>query len=81
MLIQWGSVGSSGGTDIYVYCEDKLWWLSEGEMQTIVGVSEESIGKILGGPIVSESVVDESIRVDVLGDMEKEVKSVSVRRL
>ena len=56
-----GSVGSSGGTDVDVYCEDKLRSLSEGEIQTLVEVSEESIAEVLCGPIVSEKLVDESI--------------------
>ena len=66
-----GSVGSCGGTDIKVYCEDKLRSLSEGELQTLAEVSEECIAKILGGPIFSERFVNESIRVDVVGDMEE----------
>ena len=66
-----GSVGSSGGTDVNVYFEEKLRLPSEREIQTLVEVSEESIAKILGGPIVSERVVDESIRNDVVGDLEE----------
>ena len=33
-------------------------------------MSEESIAKMMGGPIVKETVVDESIRIDVVGDLE-----------
>ena len=66
-----GSVGSSGGTDANVYCEDKLRSLSECETQTVVDVSEASMAKMSGGPIVSERVVDESIRVDAVRDLEE----------
>ena len=52
-----GSVGSSGDTDVKVYCEDKLRSLSEGELQTLVCVGEEIIVKILGGPIVHVGVL------------------------
>ena len=65
------SVGSSGGTDVNVYCENKLRSLSEGEIQTVVGMSEEFVAKILGGPIVSERVVDEPIRVDAVENFEE----------
>ena len=64
------SVGSSGGTDVNEYCEDKLRSLSEGEVQTVVEVSDESMAKILGGPIVNDKVIDESIRVHDVGDLE-----------
>ena len=67
-----GFVGSSGGTDIIVYCEDKFWPLTEIEIQTLVEVSEKSIANKLGGPCVSERIVDESTRVDVVGDLEEE---------
>ena len=40
-------------------------------MQTLVEVSEECIAKVLIGPIVSESAGDESLRVDVVEDMEE----------
>ena len=66
-----GSVGCSDGTVVDVCCEDKLRSLSEGEIKTLVEVSEDSIAKILGGPIVSERVVDESIRIDVVGELEE----------
>ena len=62
------SVGSSGGTDVNEYSEDKLRSLNEGEVQTVVEVSEESMAKIMGGPIVSDKVIDESIRVHDVGD-------------
>ena len=65
-----GSVGSSGDREINVYCEDKLRSLSEGEIQTLVDVSGESIANMWSGPIVIERVVDESIHVDVVGDSE-----------
>ena len=66
-----GFVGCSGGMDVDVYCEDKLRSLSEGEIQTLVEVSEESIAEVLCGPIVSEKLVDESIRVDFVGKLEE----------
>ena len=50
-----GSVGCSGCTVVGVCCEDKLRSLSEGETKTLVEVSGDSIAKILGGPVVSES--------------------------
>ena len=65
------SVGSSCGTDVNVCCEDKLRSLSEGEVKTLVGMSEESIAKILAGPIVDERIVDESRRNDVVGDLDE----------
>ena len=71
IVILKGSVGSSGGTDVNVYCQDKLRSPSDGKMQTVVEVSEESLSKILGGPIVSEKVVDESMRVDAVADVEE----------
>ena len=70
-----GTVGSSGCKDINVHCENKLRSLSEREIQNLVEVSE-SIAKRLAGPIVSERVVDESIRVDVVGDWKNDVKSI-----
>ena len=66
-----GSVGSSGVADNNVYCEVKLRSLSESEIQTVVEVIEESMLKMMGGPIVSEKVVNESIRVDAVGDLEE----------
>ena len=70
-VIPEGSAGCSGGTDVNVYCEDQLRSLSEGEIQTFAEMSAESISKILRGPIVSEEVVDESKRIDVVGDLEE----------
>ena len=67
-----GSVGNNGNTDINLYCENKLQWLNEGDLQTLVKVSEESIAKILGGPNVGEGVVDKSIHVVIVGDREEE---------
>ena len=61
------SVGSSDGTDVNVYCEDKLRSLSECEIQTLVDV----IANILGDPLNSERVVGKSIRVAVVGDLEE----------
>ena len=63
-----GSVGSCGGADVDVNCEDKL--RSGVEIQTLVDVSEESIAKILGGAIISDSAGDELVRVDVVEKME-----------
>ena len=40
------SLGRGGDTDINVYCEHKLPSFSDGELQTLVEVCEESIGKI-----------------------------------
>ena len=65
------SVGSSVNMDFNIYCEEELRWLNEGEIKTLVEVSEESLAKILGGLIVSERVVDESMHVDVFGDLEE----------
>ena len=65
-----GSFGSSGGTDVNVYFEDKLRSVSEGDIQRVVEVSEESMAKTLGGRIVSVRVFVESIRVDAVGDLE-----------
>ena len=66
-----GSVESSGGTDVNVYCGDKFRSLIEGEIQTLVEVNEESIAKILVGPFASERIVDESIPVDVFGKLKE----------
>ena len=65
------SVGSRGGTDVSVYCEDKLRSLSEGEIQTLMEVSEESIAKVLACPTVCERIFYESIPVDAVGDLEE----------
>ena len=65
-------MGNNGNTDINLYCENKLQWLNEGDLQTLVKVSEESIAKILGGPNVGEGVVDKSIHVVIVGDREEE---------
>ena len=54
-----------------MYCEDELRSLSEGEIQKLVEVSEESTEKILAGPIASESAGDELVRVDVVQHMEE----------
>ena len=43
-----GSVGSSGDTDIKVYCENKHRSLSEILLQSLVEMSEESITKFIG---------------------------------
>ena len=69
-----GSAGCSGG-NVNVYCEDQLRSLSEGEIQTFAEMSAQSISKILQSPIVSDGVVDESIRVDVVGDLEERGKA------
>ena len=66
-----GSVESSGDTNINVYWEDKHRSLSQGETPTLVEVSEESIAEILGGLIVSERIVDQSMLLDVVGDREE----------
>ena len=66
-----GSVGSSVEIVMIVYCENKLRSLNEGEIQTLLEVCEEFIAKILGGPIVSERFVAESMHVDFVGDLEE----------
>ena len=48
-----GSAQSSGYSDVNAYCEDKLWSLSEGELQIIVEVGGESIAQFLCGQISS----------------------------
>ena len=50
---------------------NKLLSLSEGELQRLSEVREGSIAKILGGPIVSGGKVDESMLVDVVGNLEE----------
>ena len=37
-------------------CEDQLWSLSEGELRTLLEVSEESIAQMLGGPCFSAGI-------------------------
>ena len=66
-----GSIGSSGDWDKNVYCEENLRSLSEDEIKTLMEVTEESIAKILEGPIVSERVVDELMLLEI---WEKEIK-------
>ena len=65
------AVGSSGDTDNNLYCVDKLRSLSQGDRQTLTEVSEESIAKLLGGPIFSGGVVDESMHANVVGNLEE----------
>ena len=66
-----GSIGSSCGTDINVYCEDNLRSLSENEIQTVVEMREEYMAKKLGGPINKARVIDQSTRVDAVEDLEQ----------
>ena len=65
------SVRSSGDTDLTVYCEYKFRSLSEGELQTLVKVTEDFIPRFLGGLVVSGSVY-ESLHVCVVGVTKEE---------
>ena len=63
-----GSVGSSGDTILMYTVKANL---GEGEKQTLVELSGESIAKVFNRPFLSERVVDESKHIDVVGDLEE----------
>ena len=64
------SVERSGDTDINVYFEDKLWALSECELQKLMKECLELIAIILWGPVADGGVADGPMRVDIVGDQE-----------
>ena len=71
-----GSAGSNVDSYIKVYYDDKFRSLSNGELQTLVEVIEESIAKILGGVLL---VVELLMSLCMLILLEiKKMKAISI---
>ena len=76
-----GSVGWVGDADINVHFEDKLRSLSEGELQMLEEVSEESVAEILGALLLGEELLMIRCIVMLLEIRKKKVKSIWARHL
>ena len=78
------SVESSGACDVNAYCENKLQSLSEGELQILAKVNEESFAQILVGQSSSSAaavVVNGRNEKVVRGRSRVQVNSTPVKNL